>query len=42
MAIISSKQPAADAEQPAKQRKNNTPKPTATPTQLAAADTEIL
>ncbi|AFY93484.1 Holliday junction branch migration DNA helicase RuvB [Chamaesiphon minutus] len=42
MAIISSKQPAADAEQPAKQRKNATPKPTATPTQQAAADTEIL
>jgi holliday junction DNA helicase RuvB len=42
MAIISSKQPAADAEQPAKQRKNNTPKQPATPTPLTAADTEIL
>jgi holliday junction DNA helicase RuvB len=42
MAIISSKQPAADAEQPAKQRKTSTPKQPATPTQLTAADTEIL
>jgi holliday junction DNA helicase RuvB len=42
MAIISSKQPAADAEQPPKASKNITPKSAATPAPLAAADAEIL
>ncbi len=42
MAIISSKQPAADAEQPPKTRKNSTPKPAAIPAPLASADAEIL
>jgi holliday junction DNA helicase RuvB len=42
MAIISSKQPASDAQQPQKERKNTTPKKIATPTQLAPVDTEIL
>jgi holliday junction DNA helicase RuvB len=42
MAIISSKQPASDAQQPPKERKNNTKQPPATPTQLASVDTEIL
>lgn len=41
MAIISSKQPASDA-QPPKERKNNTKQQPATPTQLASVDTEIL
>ena len=42
MAIISSKQPAADAEQPPKERKTSTPKQPAIPTQIAAVDAEIL
>jgi holliday junction DNA helicase RuvB len=42
MAIISSKQPASDAQQPPKERKNNTKQQPATPTQLASVDTEIL
>jgi Holliday junction DNA helicase RuvB len=42
MAIISSKQPASDAQQPPKERKNSTPKKTATPTLVAPVDTEIL
>jgi holliday junction DNA helicase RuvB len=42
MAIISSKQPAADAEQPPKEKKKSTPKSPAIPTQLASADAEIL
>jgi holliday junction DNA helicase RuvB len=41
MAIISSKQPAADAEQPPKERKK-APKPVATPVELASVKTEIL
>jgi holliday junction DNA helicase RuvB len=46
MAIISSKQPAADAEQLPKARKKNTPKPAATPVvtpeSSAATDSELL
>jgi holliday junction DNA helicase RuvB len=43
MAIISSKQPADDTEQPPKERKKkSTPKPPAAPIQLATADSEIL
>jgi holliday junction DNA helicase RuvB len=42
MAIISSKQPAADAEQPPKARKNTTPKQVSIPTPLAPVDAEIL
>jgi holliday junction DNA helicase RuvB len=42
MAIISSKQPAADAEQPPKEKKKSTPKPPAIPTELTTADAEIL
>ena len=41
MAIISSKQPASDAQQPPKQRKKSTPKPSL-PMQLATVDSEIL
>jgi holliday junction DNA helicase RuvB len=41
MAIISSKQPAADAEQSPKEKKKSTPKPPI-PTQLASVDVEIL
>ncbi len=42
MAIISSKQPAADAEQPPQERKKRTPKQPSSPTQLASANSEIL
>jgi holliday junction DNA helicase RuvB len=43
MAIISSKQPASDAQQPPKERKSSAKKQQPdTPTQLAAVDTEIL
>ena len=42
MAIISSKQPAADAEQPPREKKKSTPKPPAIPTELTTADAEIL
>jgi holliday junction DNA helicase RuvB len=42
MAIISSKQPASDAEQPPKERQKSTPKQPAIPTQPVATDSEIL
>jgi len=42
MAIISSKQPAADAQQPPKEKKKRTPKQSAIPIQLASVDSEIL
>lgn len=42
MAIISSKQPAADAQQPPKEKKKPTPKQSAIPIQLASVDSEIL
>ena len=42
MAIISSKQPATDAEQPPKEKKKSTPKQPAIPAQPVTADSEIL
>jgi holliday junction DNA helicase RuvB len=42
MAIISSKQPATNAEQPPKARKNTTPKQVSIPVPLASVDAEIL
>ena len=42
MAIISSKQPAADAQQPPKEKKKRTPKQSAIPIQVASVDSEIL
>ncbi len=42
MAIISSKQPASDAEQQPKEKKKNTPKPPSPNPELTTADAEIL